>query len=413
MAPFALEEILGKAGAYAIYLTIGFAFGSVLEMAGFGASRRLAAQFYLRNMTVLKVMFTAIVVAMTLIFLFSSLDLLDYNRLWVNPTYLAPGILGGLIMGLGFIIGGFCPGTSLVAVATFKVDGLFFFLGAGTGGVVFGETIDAYQDFFRSTSLGRFTLPEWLGIPTGWVVLLVVLMALFMFWGAEKLERLFGRAKDLPAPGRPRRRLGAAAALVVLALATPGLGQPSVADRWESVAEDKQPLLDTRAVQIHPGELVDLDANELVRLVVLDVRDESEFNVFHLTDARRVDLDEIADGLVGLELLSAPPNTVSVVVSNDERRASEAWKLLVAQSVLNVYILEGGMNGWLELFGHVGHEECMDVAPSPTSTLRHRFETALGSTHESADPDSLRHHGLDYTKKVELQTRKTLGGGCG
>jgi hypothetical protein len=232
-------------------------------------------------------------------------------------------------------------------------------------------------------------------MPTGAVVLLVVLMALLAFWGAEKLERRFGRPEDLPASRRPIPRLGAAAALVVLALATLGLGQPSAADRWKAIAEETQPLLDSRAVQIHPAELVDLNANKLIRLVILDVRDEADFNVFHLADARRVDIDEIADGLVGLELLSAPSNTVTVVVSNDERRATEAWRLLVAQSLLNVYILEGGMNHWLETFGHVGHERCLDVAPSGNSTLRHRFESALGSAHPSADLDALRDHGLE------------------
>ena len=65
-------------------------------------------------------MFTAIVVAMVLIFAATALGLLDYNAIWVNPTYLWPGIVGGLIMGAGFIIGGFCPGTSLVAAATAK-----------------------------------------------------------------------------------------------------------------------------------------------------------------------------------------------------------------------------------------------------------------------------------------------------
>ena len=60
MAPFALVDVLGKPLAYALYFLIGVAFGAVLEMAGFADSRRLAAQFYFRNLTVLKVMFGTI-----------------------------------------------------------------------------------------------------------------------------------------------------------------------------------------------------------------------------------------------------------------------------------------------------------------------------------------------------------------
>ena len=116
MAPFPLEALFGKFGMYAIYLAIGFGFGFMLEISGFANSKKLAAQFYFKDMTVLKVMFTGIIVAMLLIFSAVALGLLDYNRVWVNLTYLWPGIVGGLIMGFGFIIGGFCPGTSLVAL---------------------------------------------------------------------------------------------------------------------------------------------------------------------------------------------------------------------------------------------------------------------------------------------------------
>lgn len=105
--PLLLTEIIGKFGAYLIFLAIGFAFGYTLEVAGFGNSKKLAAQFYFKEMTVLKVMFTGIIVAMVLIFGASAIGLLDYNLVWVNPTYLWPGIVGGLIMGVGFILGGF------------------------------------------------------------------------------------------------------------------------------------------------------------------------------------------------------------------------------------------------------------------------------------------------------------------
>jgi hypothetical protein len=56
--PLPLAELLGPWGAYLVYLLIGFAFGAVLEMAGFAKSTKLAAQFYFKDMTVLKVMFT-------------------------------------------------------------------------------------------------------------------------------------------------------------------------------------------------------------------------------------------------------------------------------------------------------------------------------------------------------------------
>ncbi|MEJ2759496.1 MAG: YeeE/YedE thiosulfate transporter family protein, partial [Anaerolineales bacterium] len=202
MAPFPLDvhTLLGQFGSYVVFLVIGFAFGYALEIAGFAKSDKLAAQFYFKDITVLKVMFTAIIVAMVSIFLASALGLLDYNLIWVNPTYLWPGIVGGLIMGVGFILGGFCPGTSLVAVATAKIDGIFFALGVLFGIFTFGETVEYYTDFFYSSYMGRFTLMDWLNLPTGAVVRLVLRMALFRFWGGEKLEAIFGGVDLKKAP---------------------------------------------------------------------------------------------------------------------------------------------------------------------------------------------------------------------
>ena len=107
MAPLDLTAAIGSTGSIVVFLAIGFGFGFALERAGFGNCRKLAAQFYLYDMTVLKVMFTAIVVAMLLVFWASALMKLDFDRVYVNPTYLWPGILGGLLLGVGFIIGGY------------------------------------------------------------------------------------------------------------------------------------------------------------------------------------------------------------------------------------------------------------------------------------------------------------------
>jgi hypothetical protein len=106
MAPLDLSSI-GSVSAILIYLGIGFGFGFSLERGGFGNSCRMAAQFYLHDMTVLKVMFTAIIVAMVLVFAGSGLSLIDFDRIFVNPTYLWPALLGGLLLGVGFIVGGY------------------------------------------------------------------------------------------------------------------------------------------------------------------------------------------------------------------------------------------------------------------------------------------------------------------
>lgn len=189
MAPFDLETILGHAGSWLVYLGIGFAFGFILESSGFGDSRRLAGQFYFKDLAVLKVMFTAVAVCMVLLFWAVALGWLDYYEVWVNPTYLWPGVLGGLIMGVGFILGGYCPGTSLVSMATLKVDGMFFVGGVATGIFAFGDTVSLFYRFWNSSNMGKFTLPEWLGLDTGVVVFLIACLAVFMFWGAERIRR--------------------------------------------------------------------------------------------------------------------------------------------------------------------------------------------------------------------------------
>ena len=405
--PLPLSQYFGHWGAYVVFLLIGFAFGYVLEISGFGNSRKLAAQFYFKDMTVLKVMFGAIITAMVLIFTTSAIGLLDYNLIWVNPTYLWPGIVGGLIMGVGFIIGGFCPGTSLVGAATFKLDGVFFALGVFFGIFLFGETVSKFNVFWNSSYMGRFTLPEMFGLSTGVVVLLVVLMALFMFFGAEQLERIFGKKDPKEAP---KWRYAAAGALIVGAVGLIFIGQPTNAERWTRISSEKQVLLDDRAVQIHPGELLDLIHDNQIKVMMLDVREEVDYNLFHILDARHVPLDELGD--IISELHFEPANTVFVSLSNDETAATEAWRMLVAESVPNVYILEGGINNWIALFGNDDLTKTFNKGAGDDQ-LCYIFDAALGARNPAAEPDA-HNLELEYTPKVKLEMKRApTSGGCG
>ena len=394
---------------YLVFGVIGFGFGYVLELSGFGNSKKLAAQFYFKDLTVLKVMFGAIVTAMVLIFLSSAVGILDFNLVYVPETYLWPGLLGGVIMGFGFIIGGFCPGTSVVSAATFKIDGILFLLGALFGVFAFGETEKYFDAFWHSSYFGRLTLMDVFHLPTGVVVLLVVLMALFMFWGGEQLERLIGKRNMAR---EPRVRYAGAGALIVVALAVLVLGQPDAADRWARVASAKEASLAAREVQIHPGELLASRADDKLNVVMLDVRAEADYNLFHLDGARHVPLDQL-EALVP-ELLQQPAeNTVTVVMSNDEAAATDAWKLLQAESVSNVYILEGGINNWIGIFGAGDRELTPTSTPVGSDRLAYLFPAALGSRYEAANPDA-NEWKVEYEPKVKLQRKRSpSGGGCG
>lgn len=408
MAPFQLFDIFGKPITYLIYLLIGMGFGYALEASGFGVSTKLTDQFYFRDQTVFKVMFTAVLVAMVLLFGATGLGLLDYNRIWVPPTYLWPGILGGFLIGVGFIIGGFCPGTSVAASATGKIDGMFFVGGILTGIMIFGETVKYFDQFWYSSFMGRFTIPDWLGMDTGVVVFGITAIGLVALWGSERIERAYRRRTHQPFRRHPRWHWSGAIALLAAAFAVMLIGQPTVVDMWTRIAGEKEPLLANRQVQIHPAELRSLYYDPLVNLVMLDVRPESEYNIYHLQDAQRVDLEDLPD--LAPDLQAMPQGTVFVLMSNDETLATQGWKTLEALDVPNVYILEGGLNNWLAVYGE---GEYAPLAQGEDEQLRYNFTAALGSDDPTAVP-SQHDEGIEYTPKVKIESKApTGGGGCG
>jgi hypothetical protein len=451
MAPYNLAPLAGSLAYFLVFLLLGVGFGVVLELSGFGDSRRLAAQFYLRDVTVLKVMFTGIAVAAVLIHLAAAFQLLDMSKVWINPTYLVPGIVGGLIMGVGFIVGGFCPGTSLVAAATLKLDGVMFVLGGLFGALLFGETVHLYDGWWHSTFLGRFTVQDWLGIPAGVAVLGVVAMAAGAFVLGELGERKFGGSltaeqtdparADSFSVGRPSlvgaRGWVMAGSVLALAAVVALKGQPTVADRWSWIAPKADSLVTSRAIYVDPAEVVALRRDLTISVRVLDVRDEAAYNLFHLAGARRITLAQAQDPALVRELQAAPENAILLVMGNGEAAATEAWKRLKAQGVLNVYVAEGGINHWLEVYPPNPQVAVLagSSPAAPADAPAWRFVEAVGEHCPSAHPEIEREEPQPepaalsaaavawfdgsnaakrpFTKKVKLQKKVAAKGGCG
>jgi hypothetical protein len=205
-------------------VVLGFLFGFTLERAGFGNARKLAGQFYLHDMTVFKVMFSAILVAMVGIYGFAALGWLDMSLLWINPTFIWAQLVGGFLLGAGFIISGLCPGTAVVSAVSGRLDAVVTFVGVFLGTLLFAVTVDVFpwlERLYNAGSLGTSLLPDLFGIPAPLLALLVVLGAGLAFLGAEKVERMFaGRyaAVENSPTVRPRLKFVVPGALALLAI---------------------------------------------------------------------------------------------------------------------------------------------------------------------------------------------------
>jgi len=196
IAPFYKYGLFGDNISLVIAFVLGIGFGFALERAGFGSARKLAAQFYFTDMTVFKVMFTAIVTAMVGLFFLAALGIVDLSLVYLTPTYLVPQVVGGLILGIGFVIGGYCPGTSCVAAATGKYDGMAYLGGVLAGSFLFAEAYPLVGDFYYATAMGSVTLPQQFHMSYGLLVFAVILMAVGGFAGATRVEKWMASKKE-------------------------------------------------------------------------------------------------------------------------------------------------------------------------------------------------------------------------
>ena len=224
--------------------------------------------------------------------------------------------------------------------------------------------------------------------------------------------------------------------LVLAALVATVQGQPSPETRYGWIAAQADRQIRERAIFVHPAEVVAMRKDTAVRVGILDVRDEHDFNLFHLAGARRVSLGDLRRPGFVKPLLDQPANVVTFVVSNGEGPALAAWKTLRGSGVLNVYVIEGGINRWLELYPPppcvatplAGARSGAPGADEPA----YRFVFSTGSALPSAQPElpprlpdlpcpAVAGSGVQsaawpahpFETKVKLQLRRAVRGGCG
>ncbi|HEY3370637.1 MAG TPA: YeeE/YedE thiosulfate transporter family protein [Prolixibacteraceae bacterium] len=189
IGPIISSGIISQAWDNIFAVLLGMGFGFALESSGFSSSRKIIGTFFGYDFVVVKVFFTAAIVASVGLLYLSYFGLVDFSLLYIQPTFLTSSIVGGIIMGIGFSMGGFCPGTSLCAAAVGRIDGLVFFGGMFIGVFLFSESFSLFENMFYSGSQGAKMINTALGITPELFTFFLVLAAVGMFFGAAWVQK--------------------------------------------------------------------------------------------------------------------------------------------------------------------------------------------------------------------------------
>ena len=339
---YSLDQ-LGVPTAFFTALLLGVAFGAVLERAGFGSARRIAGVFYFTDMTVVKVMFAGMLTAMIGVAMLVGVGWLQPDQLHLMPTIYGAQAVGGLLFGVGFVMSGWCPGTSVVGLASGKLDALVFFAGLAGGALVFNEAFTWLKPLY---SLGA--QPEVLtafGAPITVFTLAFSIVGVGAFYFSEWIERRTGHGeRRLRGPLLPAFSLalvGAAATLFILPI-----GQDSASTKWTvQRAGITEELLGIASGGDHmePEDLADRLIRGDQSLLLVDVRPPAEYRRFHIRGAVNLPMTGLLEGLASHRDL-----THIVLYSNGMTHPAQAREVLAADGFHNVYLLTDGLQGFID-----------------------------------------------------------------
>lgn len=287
-----VPDIISNEFNFLIALIMGVGFGFALEQAGFSSTRKLVGLFYGYDFTVLKVFFTAGVTAMIGILLLGHLGLLNLEFIFVNPFFVRSAIVGGLIMGAGFIIGGFCPGTSVCAAAIGKVDAMAFIFGSILGVFAFMEGYPLLEDFYLADNRGAVLIFESLGMSRNMWALVLTIIAVVAFLATSWVQSKVTGEKNELAPMSKTKLAGIIAiplVVILIVMITPSRDEYVMAqlEKRAATGECQPSIIDADKLAY---ELI----NSYFEYNIIDIRSKAEYDTFHIATAINIPLENLA-----------------------------------------------------------------------------------------------------------------------
>ncbi|MBN2357732.1 YeeE/YedE family protein [candidate division KSB1 bacterium] len=331
-----VPDIIGYELNLVIAIFIGMAFGFILEQAGFSSSRKLVGLFYGYDFTVLRVFFIAGVTAMLGIIALNHFGLLDMSLVYINPTFLWSAIVGGVIMGLGFVIGGFCPGTSVCAAAIGKIDAFLFIAGSMLGVWLFAEGYPLWEALYKSANWGYVQMFTTLGISSSLFAFLLTAMAVSAFWAVSLIEK---KVSGHPGVELRHKRFYIICSLAALAL---GLAAFRMPDRKQMMLHYAETADHTNVALMSVDELAFRLIDQDDRLQIFNVISDEDADSLILPRSTMVTLESLFDR--DMEQKLALSKSLNVFVAGDEAPALRAAILAQRLGHENIYVLQGGLD---------------------------------------------------------------------
>lgn len=390
-----VPDVIGNELNFIVAFLIGIGFGFILEQAGFSTSKKLVGLFYGYDFTVLRVFFTAGVTAMIGVLIMDHYHIINMGLVYINPLFVWSAIVGGLIMGMGFVIGGFCPGTSICAASIGKIDALYFILGSAIGIFVFIEGYPLFEGLYLASNLGSPQIFDTLGMSQGLFAFAMVVVALAAFYFVTKIETRVNNGTKMELT--PSKVLIPVAALS-LVLGLTAMFMPPHTEHIKEVVEEakvdadefnKMPI-DELAARLMNGDRT---------MQLIDVRPVEEFKKFALPNAINADYKKFLNK--EWQKVFNTKGKVNLIYGNDEESAIEAAFAAKDIGYNHIMILEGGLDNFVKnIIEFKMPEEVKDK--SMTDTYRFRVEAAkeLPAIIEASKP------------KVIVQKSKRVLGGC-
>lgn len=398
MAPLVNEFIPAQIDLIFAFF-IGVFFGYVLEQAGFSSSKRLVGLFYGYDFTVLRVFFTAGLTAMIGVIILTHFGLLNIDLVYINPLFVWSAIVGGFIMGLGFVIGGYCPGTSVCAAAIGKIDAMYFVLGGFLGVLFFGETYSMWERIYLSANLGNPFIFDTLGISRELVAIIFVIVAVTAFILVTKLEnKVNPNNENDPTPKQYYRYIFAGVVVLIIILPFMHNKKDYLLEKVEDVDFVKSQNYNIMTVDEFAYRIWDRDK----KLIPVDLRTPIEYKSLQLPNSHNITLSSLFERSTYKKLNKREYQLV--FFANDEITAKKAVYIASQLGYKNIYVLKDGIGSFVDNYLNFKPQEIPKDANKlikDTYRFREMASKELPKIIEESKP-----------KEVKEEKAKRVLGGC-